>query len=215
MGFACSDARKRPSCIPTITRFSRSFEEISYVSFYTAGNQNVDFERKKKNELRNVSCDTHPTRMKCYSRTKARYINKKIATKTERGTSLTLTTSKLKITRRRSCEQIGFQKKWDLDCTLGYSDWERKPGSSPTIIENVNCDDVFSISRPSSKMGSGEIKSKSIAIRRSSIPTPNVLEINQEKPANNDSVFTLENAANIKLIDIGPAGELACSQIPG
>jgi len=215
MGFACSDARKRPSCIPPITRFSRSFEEISYVSFYTAGNQNVDFERKKENELRSVSFDTRPRRMRFYGRTKARYINRKIATITERGTSETLTISKLKITRRRTCEQIGFQKKWDLDCTPGYSDCVRTPGSSPTSIENVNCDDVFSISRPSSKMGSGETKSESSAISRSSIPTPNVLEIKEEKPANIDSVFTWENAANIKLIDIGPAGELTSSQIPG
>jgi len=222
MGFACSDARK---CIPPMKRFSSSFEDISYtsstVSFYTAGNQNVDFERKTKNELRNVSSYTHPTRLKCYSRTKTRCINRKIATITERGTSRTLTVSKLKITSRRSCEQIGFQKKWDFECTPEYSDSEGILGSSPTRNENVNSD-VFSISRPSSSMSRGETKFETNAISRSSKSPPKVLkakycgtQINQEKPTNNDSVFTWENAAKIKLSDIGPASALTSSQVSG
>lgn len=168
-----------------------------------------------------MSSYTQPTCLKCYGRTKTRYINRKIATITERGTSQTLTISKLKITRRRSCGQIGLQKR-DFDCTPEYSDWEGTPGSSPTLTENVNCDDGFSILRHGSGMSSGETKFATSAISRSSISTPKVLkakhfgtEINQEKPTNIDSLSTWENAGKIKLFDIGPVSELTSSQVPG
>jgi len=194
MGSFCSDTRKLPTCIPPNKRFSSSYEfseNIRIVSLNSAGNRIVDFERRKKNELRNVYSCLHPAHSKYYGHTKTRSIDRKIVALTERGTSQTLTISKLKMTRRRSCGRIG------------------------------SSDDIFPISRPSWKMGSGETKSETSAISRS-LSAAKVLkakhigaEINQEQPTKNDSVFCWENAANMKLFENGPLGETTSSQVPG
>jgi len=227
MGFACSDAKKRPH--RQITRFCSSIEEIyddsTIFSSYTAGNQNVDFEGKKKNELRNASSITLPGRMKYYGRTKkrkTRSINRKIVTLTEQGTTRTLTISKQKITRSRSYEQFLFQGKGDcFECKPEYFDLDGTPRWSPTQSVTVSSDEDFPILRLTSKMGSGETKSESSAISCSPISPGKVLKakhmggnINQEKPTNNESMLSSETASNIKLYEIGPLAESTSSQVP-
>lgn len=224
MGSACSDTVKRPTAITSIKRFS-SFEEISdtssTVSFYSAGNQNVDFELKKKNELRNVSSYWNTAPVKHYGHTKrlkTRYIDRKIVTLTEQGSRQCCTVSKLKITQRRSYEQIGFQKKGDgFECTLDDSERDGTPGVSPTYSDTISSD-VCPISR-FGNMCSGEVKSKTSVGSRSPLSVAKVLkanhpgtEINQEKPTNNDSVFSLENATNLIYSESGPLGESTSSQ---
>jgi len=179
MGSSCSDARKRPTVIPPIKRFSSSFEEISENSscifFHTAGNQNPDYERRTKNELRNVSSWSHPARLKYYDHTKTRYIDRKIVTLTERGTTKTLTISKLKITRSLSSEQIDFQKEDGFECPPEYTDRDGTPGRSPTKTETASSDDAFPILRLSSEDGQRRDKSDTMTISRSSISSAKVL----------------------------------------
>jgi len=173
MGFACSDAKKRPTYIPQIKRFC-SFEEISdrsIISFYTAGDQNVDFGHRSKNERRNVSY-SQPARLKYYGRTKTKRIDRKTVTLTEQGASQTFTISRLITKRRFSCDHIVFQKKGDgFDCMSEYSDMDGTPAWSQTQTETVSSDAC-----PSSKVGNGETKSETNVSSHSSISPAKVLK---------------------------------------
>lgn len=225
MGLACSDAKKRPSCVPPIKRFCSSFEEISdnsSIAFYTAGDGKVDFVHRRKNEVRKVFSYSHPARLKYYGQTKTRCTDRKIVTSTEQGATQTLTISKLTIKRSFCCEQIGFQKKGDgFECTPECSDRDGTPPWSQTQRETVSSD-VFSMSRPSPRAGRGETKSETSESSHSSVSPAKVLEakhigteINLEEPRNSDSLCSLENASNIKVIEIGPLGGSISLKVPG
>jgi len=110
MGNACSDAKKRPRCIPPISRFETSTEEVSEsscsISFYSVENQNRSLHRY-----------TPAARLEytdCTKKIKTTYIDRNIVTSTNRGrTHKTITISELKIRRRSASEHISFHNKGD------------------------------------------------------------------------------------------------------
>jgi len=138
MGVFCSDAKKCPRCIPTITHFESSFGEVSDCIYSVSVNS-------VQNQIRRFGGEksTPQARLDYYNRKikiKTRYVDTKMVTSTDRGRARqTITISERKITRRSASEHFSFHTRGDsVGRTSDFSDHEAKPNveqnSEPILL---------------------------------------------------------------------------------